>query len=482
MPLATDTIQPANSPATTDELIIEPEAFEDLKRDAWEAVIPYQDTTAAQLLLRQLEPYFLGNRTKIIDKYPDFYQQWEGILILLRWINLASSTEAVILDLMENHWLEQYTIPFFDPWEKFELKLLGYLPQERDEFKVRVRRALLRNSQIITQNGVMIGTIEQAGTVSNWLNDYNQKLGTDAVDNVQFAEYITTSQNTADLSSAERRIVESLLYFYEQLKYSSASPEGMEEEVPFEDDDGHFKIFSHGQVYDVTADKEMQKASVWSRDTGLLGTTPEPTSSMPSTTGASIVQPTQPAPSANVVSQPVSVPEPAKKIIQSQPVFPPKIVTPVPSKVVALQPVPPVTEQIVAPKPTMPTISPADIRASYNTLPISIDDLNQKIADIIKRSVAQPQLAEQILHSIAQVKDPVYVVSALLLLASKQTLAQGRSPQELQNYLRQVLEHDLHWNSEDSAKMGVRVGAMLGGDYRGMAYYNQSNGKFEWRE
>src|SRR3989339_67444 len=430
MPLATDTIQPANSPATTDELIIEPEAFEDLKRDAWEAVIPYQDTTAAQLLLRQLEPYFLGNRTKIIDKYPDFYQQWEGILILLRWINLASSTEAVILDLMENHWLEQYTIPFFDPWEKFELKLLGYLPQERDEFKVRVRRALLRNSQIITQNGVMIGTIEQAGTVSNWLNDYNQKLGTDAVDNVQFAEYITTSQNTADLSSAERRIVESLLYFYEQLKYSSASPEGMEEEVPFEDDDGHFKIFSHGQVYDVTADKEMQKASVWSRDTGLLGTTPEPTSSMPSTTGASIVQPTQPAP--------------------------------------------PVTEQIVAPKPTLPTISPAAIRASYNTLPISIDDLNQKIADIIKRSVAQPQLAEQILHSIAQVKDPVYVVSALLLLASKQTLAQGRSPQELQN--------DLHWNSEDSAKMGVRVGAMLGGDYRGMAYYNQSNGKFEWRE
>jgi hypothetical protein len=52
--------------------------------------------------------------------------------------------------------------------------------------------------------------------------------------------------------------------------------------------------------------------------------------------------------------------------------------------------------------------------------------------------------------------------------------------EDLQKFIRELLEQKLGWSEDDSAKLGIRIGNILGEPYQGWAWYNQESGKFEW--
>ena len=398
--------------------------LEQFRDHARSYIIPYNDTKRAQTLLRLWRTSFADHSAEMRRLVPELYEEWERVFTILKWITLNSLIEEEIVNLIEKHWREVYEIPLYNVVEKFKVKCLGRLPEDRDNLKSRARSALLRNTQDITASRIVRGTREVKGTTRNWLMDYNEKLGTGEADKLQFIQYLTNSQNTQDLSEEDRSRVEALFSFYEHLKRSSSTLQGIEEEVPFVDEHGRLKIFHDGYIDDAdipepefrAIKEKLKEAGVWPKEdeTAKISNDKLPVSNtVTSLTG----------------NQSQSLDE--------------------------------------------------SILASYNTLPIPLEAIRAKTIELRERLKTSPQIVEQILARPEIVKDKAYVVAALILRITNYEL-RITNKEKLKQWIRETLEDKLGWGHEDSAKFGIRIGNLLGEPYKGWAAYNKTAERFEW--
>lgn len=396
----------------------------ELRDHARGLIIPFQNIKYAQVMLRDLKPRFDGNASEIRRLVPELYEEWAQIFPILEWITLNSLREEEIVNLVEKNWSDVYEIPNYDPIEKFKVKCLGMLHEDRDALKARARVALLRNSEAITESGIVRGTREVRGITRNWLMDYNEKLGTGEIDKLQFIQYLTNSQNTQDLNERDRARLETLFSFYEHLKRSSSSLEGMEEEIPFVDENGRLKVFHDGYIDDADIPEaefrkitqELKEAGVWIEDQTEMSNAKLP------------------------MSNQAQVQEPPDQ----------------------------------------------SILASYNTLPIPLDAIRAKTIELKERLAQSPHIVEQILSRPESVKDNAYVVAALVLQVNvmnaklQMSNVKSMSNVPMRAFIRDILETKLDWSAEDSAKLGIRIGNLLGEPYKGWAVYNKTTQLFEW--
>ena len=117
----------------------------------------------------------------------------------------------------------------------------------------------------------------------------------------------------------------------------------------------------------------------------------------------------------------------------------------------------------------------------FNTLPVPMEDAQSKMRDILSRKDSDPNLVSQILANPEKVRDKAFVVAALLLQIPNSKF-QIPNKDDLKRYIRDILEIKLGWSAEDSAKIGIRIGKILGEGYRDIAYYNKTARKFEWEK
>jgi hypothetical protein len=435
--------------------------FENLKKQILSQVIAYQDIRYAGVILTRIKPLFERHQNILQSRNPEFHQEWEDIFIKLEWIRLHTLPEKRILDLMENNFIVIYDIPYYDLPRKFKTRMFWKPLDERDDFKHQVQEALLRNNQVLTKEDIVAGTHEQDGRVGNWIGDYNDKLGTGPVDNVKFSNYIVNSQNTADLSEQSREKLKILLTFYEYLKYSSLSLAGAEENVAFVDARDHkLKILADGELIEAKPNKWLERAFE------LLGRGKSGKQGIEETKAESG--------RLEVIAKPRV--EPRLKSGRSLP--------------------------LKSGRNSMLT--------AYSQLPIPLAQIREKVVDLQKRVEINPKILEQVLDNPGKVRDKAYVVAALLLAAKRGDLVslldrdlvrradqvtsadldrdmvrradQVTSADQVTTvqFIRDILEKNLGWSAEDSAKIGIRIGNILGGEHKGLAYYDKGEGVFRW--
>lgn len=132
-----------------------------------------------------------------------------------------------------------------------------------------------------------------------------------------------------------------------------------------------------------------------------------------------------------------------------------------------------------------------ELVSAFNALPIPLSSIQSTVSILAERERSQPYIIGQILANPARVRDKAYVVGALLLQirnpksppalpAKGERAGEIRNKDEVKSYIRGILEGALGWSEEDSAKLGIRIGNMLGSGYRGWAYYNKASRRFEW--
>lgn len=82
----------------------------------------------------------------------------------------------------------------------------------------------------------MIDSKEKLPTVGNWVKDYNSVLGTGVIDKLKRTQYLTNGKNIKNLNEKEKKKIRILLDLYERLKLSSLTLEGLEEDIPVDEE------------------------------------------------------------------------------------------------------------------------------------------------------------------------------------------------------------------------------------------------------
>ena len=137
--------------------------LEKLKKFLKEEIIPYNYETEARQFVQELNEFFKRN-SEFIKKYPEQYQDLQGILIKLRWVALPLLQEQDVLDLFASHLTDIFEISAYSLWLKMKAKLSSMMSYEaRDELKNTIKLRLLGNKERLTSSDIIIDTHERNG-------------------------------------------------------------------------------------------------------------------------------------------------------------------------------------------------------------------------------------------------------------------------------------------------------------------------------
>lgn len=177
-------------------------------------------------------------------------QQYVKARTLAQGACLRRLTDQEVAGILETEFAELLRNDDFLPVDELEAKLLTIvLHDERDEYRRKLREALRRNQETLTRGEIDFGDGRHtAGTIGNWIQYYNEQLGTEQVDTLRLTQFLTTSKEVAKTTEQERLLLKKLFALYEYLKLSSQTMFGLEENVPFIDDDGQMKVLKKGRI------------------------------------------------------------------------------------------------------------------------------------------------------------------------------------------------------------------------------------------
>lgn len=195
------------------------------------------------------------------DKNFDLYSEYKDLINKLRWVGLPIMIPDNVVKMFQYHFTVIFKIPEYDIWSKLRTVLLGILVlNERDKFKKQLRDALIKNEEKITGQRLIMNNLKKDATVANWLADYNQTLGTGKINGLARTEYLVNGQNVKNLTDEEKKKIKSLFDLYEKLKLSSQTFEGLENEIPLDEDDAT-GVIKEG-VFEPFKETEKQK-QIW---------------------------------------------------------------------------------------------------------------------------------------------------------------------------------------------------------------------------
>lgn len=237
--------------------LADPDVFRQLKDYIESTVITFDELQEAYLFARGVEGY----RVKHPDferEHPDIVREYERLVALAKWIACIRIRDEEVVQLFERHFVEAFRHPDIDVPDKLIAHLIVLPPQDRDDFKEKVRAALLANTERLTSEFLEDASrARHDPTVGNWLKDYHSIYGTGAHNAVTQIEYVEHSRNAAKLSQEERELLRRLIHFFEELKISSLTPAGMEES-PSVAIRGKQKILRKGRLETVELSKEQE--------------------------------------------------------------------------------------------------------------------------------------------------------------------------------------------------------------------------------
>jgi len=224
--------------------------YMDSVQDFLDEVINTDNHKLAFELLRELGKN-LAKQKEEIKNNPELIDYYNKIIVKAKFIALPLLDDKEVVELVRKYFTWQFRIPYYDFLEKFNFKLLNiFIYEDRDKIKENLRNVLLNNEQVITSKA-------SKRKISEWLRDYNSKIGTGQADNLIKTQYFTDLKKIKELDESDRNRLRVLFDFYEKLKLSSMSPQGFEEEIPIVID-GNYYIFKQGELEPVS--EKAQKA------------------------------------------------------------------------------------------------------------------------------------------------------------------------------------------------------------------------------
>ncbi|MBU1166883.1 hypothetical protein KKC60_00545, partial [Patescibacteria group bacterium] len=205
----------------------------------------------------------LGTSPNFSEKEPELFKKYQSILIRSHWIALPILTNSEVAEMFEKYFLEGLAMmPDIDLWDKLKAKLTGMLIyEERDKLKEKVRKALERSEQRITDNILIAETAKRDPTIANWILDFTANLRENMFDRVKENQYFVNSQNTKSLSDKEKEKLKILLDIYRRCGLSSLTTAGIEEGVTV-DEEKRKGIIKEGQFEEIKSaeyDKVLQQ-------------------------------------------------------------------------------------------------------------------------------------------------------------------------------------------------------------------------------
>jgi len=422
----------------------EPTTLEKVKKEV-DDIVFYQDIDRALVLAEQIE-LKLGiqlddeNISTSQDGYP-------GVLKILRFLSLPVLSEEEIKSLLQHHLADVLDVKNFDIVERLKRKFLVLPWDYRDQIKKDILQVLHNNSERLTSSKIRVEEREAPPTIANWLKNFIRNFGSDKVDKLKKAQYLTNDPNVVALNREEKNKITNLLNLYDSLKISSLTPEGTDPFITYIED-GRIKSLENGRIIDlgisITPEGEEKGGSLQKK--GLPRK-------------LDIPRATPPADPLEFLKQKYSTYRRQRE------------------RVLKLE-----DEILVKTQGNAENIKKELAVASRN------DEKNKVIAcvKIMARQKAlitalgdNPAWFEAvsgyIISKYGQQYNPEDVTAALSNLKMDLT-----APAALSEFLQYLLKDKLKMSENDSALVGVEIGQLLGDQYQGLAYGNEETGSFEW--
>lgn len=193
-------------------------------------------------------------------RHSDLYEFYKTKLALARAVSLSMQREEVFLSFFHEDVSVALKNEDIDLIEKIDAKVINeIILEDRDQLKKKTLDRLVKNSQELTKKKITVGDEQVPPSIMNWLRHYNAAIeGTSSVQSLKQAEYLTNARSEGLIDEHERPILRRLIDVYEHLKLSSLTPRGLEENFSIEQD-GKKKIVTDGRVEEVPREQLLKK-------------------------------------------------------------------------------------------------------------------------------------------------------------------------------------------------------------------------------
>lgn len=213
----------------------------------------YNASKEAYLYYKELKEYVAANHLK--ETNPDLHEQYYKLLVKLKFLSLNFFDDwENIKNLLKSHFELIYELKDYNLWDKIKIQLQT-IPSldDRDRIKEELKKVLLNCGRYIIDKNKYEKYNNFPFSVADWLRDYNINLGAKEVDNLQRTQYLINSENIKKLDKEDKDKLKILFDFYENLKVSSNTPRGFENDIPMIIEGKHI-IFSGGEAKEIGID------------------------------------------------------------------------------------------------------------------------------------------------------------------------------------------------------------------------------------
>lgn len=167
---------------------------------------------------------------KLKENNPDIFEKFQKLITILKWIALPLLKKEEVIDLFNESLESSFKIEEYDFKGKLKSFLLGVeILEERDEIK-RLIRSILLNSPVSITSERLINNSQPS--VANWIKSYVSIVGIDSEDAIKISQFYTSDENFNALNEIEKKRIKNFFSFFERLKYSSKTIQGVEESIP----------------------------------------------------------------------------------------------------------------------------------------------------------------------------------------------------------------------------------------------------------
>lgn len=201
-------------------------------------MIFYLDDVTGGKLYRELS----AEDKRIIDKD----EELRGAFLALRFLIIPFLSTREIADLLTEHLTAGLMIEEIDLDERIRKKLIFSDLSDRDNCKNALKKALLENEEIITDETEVSG--KKIKTTADWLKDYLSQVGLKKAGSLERAKYFSEKNYVFNLNEDDKKILRKIIDLYKFLNTSSLTPEGFEDDLILKDKDNRVLTTNKGKI------------------------------------------------------------------------------------------------------------------------------------------------------------------------------------------------------------------------------------------
>ena len=192
---------------------------------------------------------FLREKGTLKETDPLIYEECVDLLDKAKWFSFVYLPFNDFIDLFRQglkYALVNKTYPLEKNTSIFLMDVT--LLSVRDETKTKMREAMFANEEELTSDKINVKNRQLEPTIGNWLKFYDMELGTGNVEKLKTLGILFNNENVIKLPAGERETIKRLIDFYEELKISAMTVEGLEEEDYVVDEDGKIELHRRNSV------------------------------------------------------------------------------------------------------------------------------------------------------------------------------------------------------------------------------------------